>query len=75
MSTGRATVSSDQAHLGAGQGAEAATVLVVDDEPNILELLSAALRLSGFEVRVADCAAARAHRGAAIPSRTSWSST
>jgi two-component system, OmpR family, response regulator len=27
-----------------------ARVLVVDDEPNILELLSAALRLSGFEV-------------------------
>ena len=26
-------------------------VLVVDDEPNILELLTAALRLSGFEVR------------------------
>ena len=58
VSTGRATVSSGQAHLGAGQGAEAATVLVVDDEPNILELLSAALRLSGFEVRAADCAAA-----------------
>ncbi|MFC7340833.1 response regulator transcription factor [Saccharopolyspora griseoalba] len=29
----------------------AGRVLVVDDEPNILELLSAALRLSGFEVR------------------------
>jgi two-component system OmpR family response regulator len=28
-----------------------ARVLVVDDEPNILELLSAALRLSGFEVQ------------------------
>ncbi|MDA3643460.1 response regulator transcription factor [Saccharopolyspora indica] len=28
-----------------------ARVLVVDDEPNILELLTAALRLSGFEVR------------------------
>jgi two-component system, OmpR family, response regulator len=35
-----------------------ASVLVVDDEPNILELLSAALRLSGFEVRAADCGAA-----------------
>lgn len=33
----------------------AARVLVVDDEPNILELLSASLRLKGFEVRaVAD---------------------
>ena len=31
-----------------------ATVLVVDDEPNILELLSAALRLSGFDVHTAD---------------------
>ncbi|GAA4544496.1 response regulator transcription factor [Amycolatopsis samaneae] len=34
--------------------AQPATVLVVDDEPNILELLSAALRLSGFEVHSAD---------------------
>jgi two-component system, OmpR family, response regulator len=34
-----------------------ATVLVVDDEPNILELLSAALRLSGFAVHAADCGA------------------
>jgi two-component system OmpR family response regulator len=33
------------------------TVLVVDDEPNILELLSAALRLSGFVVHAADCGA------------------
>ena len=31
-----------------------ASVLVVDDEPNILELLSAALRLSGFEVHSAE---------------------
>ncbi|WP_020574284.1 response regulator transcription factor [Actinopolymorpha alba] len=29
-------------------------VLVVDDEPNILELLSAALRLSGFDVQAAN---------------------
>jgi two-component system OmpR family response regulator len=34
-----------------------ATVLVVDDEPNILELLSAALRLSGFTVHAAGCGA------------------
>ncbi|MDN3027535.1 response regulator transcription factor [Streptomyces sp. S.PB5] len=33
------------------------TVLVVDDEPNILELLSAALRLSGFSVHAANCGA------------------
>ncbi len=31
----------------------AATVLVVDDEPNIVELVSAALRLSGFTVHAA----------------------
>jgi two-component system OmpR family response regulator len=31
-----------------------ATVLVVDDEPNILALLTASLRLSGFEVHGAD---------------------
>jgi two-component system, OmpR family, response regulator len=35
-----------------------AMVLVVDDEPNILELLSAALRLSGFAVVSADSGAA-----------------
>ncbi|GAA1022624.1 DNA-binding response regulator [Acrocarpospora pleiomorpha] len=34
-----------------------ATVLVVEDEPNILELLSAALRLSGFTVHAANCGA------------------
>ncbi|AHH95162.1 Response regulator mprA [Kutzneria albida DSM 43870] len=33
-------------------------MLVVDDEPNILELLSAALRLSGFQVHAADCGVA-----------------
>lgn len=35
------------------RGEALARVLVVDDEPNIRELLSAALRLSGFEVEVA----------------------
>ena len=35
-----------------------ALVLVVDDEPNILELLSAALRLSGFAVTAADSGSA-----------------
>ncbi|MBV9846809.1 MAG: response regulator transcription factor [Kutzneria sp.] len=34
------------------------SVLIVDDEPNILELLSAALRLSGFDVHAADTGAA-----------------
>jgi two-component system, OmpR family, response regulator len=33
-----------------------ASVLVVDDEPNILALLCASLRLSGFEVHAADAA-------------------
>ncbi|WP_460523664.1 response regulator transcription factor [Flindersiella endophytica] len=40
---------------GSGLETGTATVLVVDDEPNIRELLSAALRLSGFEVHVAAC--------------------
>jgi two-component system OmpR family response regulator len=44
--------------VSASQEGGSATVLVVDDEPNILELLSAALRLSGFEVGAADCAEA-----------------
>jgi two-component system OmpR family response regulator len=39
--------------VSAPNGIGAARVLVVDDEPNILELLSAALRLSGFDVRAA----------------------
>ena len=34
-----------------------ATVLVVDDEPSILELLASALRLSGFTVRAAETGA------------------
>ena len=43
-----------------------ATVLVVDDEPNILALLSASLRLSGFEVHAADNAASALHTAAQI---------
>jgi two-component system OmpR family response regulator len=39
--------------LGAVDDQRPATVLVVDDEPNILALLSASLRLSGFEVHAA----------------------
>ncbi|MER7081382.1 two-component system, OmpR family, response regulator [Saccharopolyspora kobensis] len=41
-----------------------ARVLVVDDEPNILELLTAALRLSGFEVRGAATGAGALHAAA-----------
>jgi CheY-like chemotaxis protein len=45
----------------------AATVLVVDDEPNILDLLSAALRMSGFEVHAADSGLAASKLAAAYP--------
>jgi two-component system, OmpR family, response regulator len=40
--------------VGVRDAENGAMVLVVDDEPNILELLTAALRLSGFEARAAD---------------------
>ncbi|MCK2243402.1 MULTISPECIES: response regulator transcription factor [unclassified Crossiella] len=43
--------------MDAADSSRPARVLVVDDEPNILELLSAALRLSGFEVHAADTGA------------------
>ena len=43
-----------------------ATVLVVDDEPNILALLSASLRLSGFEVHGADSGAGALNTAAQI---------
>jgi two-component system OmpR family response regulator len=43
-----------------------ASVLVVDDEPNILALLSASLRLSGFEVHGADSAAGALNTAAQI---------
>lgn len=48
----------DAAEVTAPTQPSSGTVLVVDDEPNILELLSAALRLSGFEVHAADNGAA-----------------
>ena len=43
----------DTRSVGISSATGTASVLVVDDEPNILELLCAALRLSGFEVRAA----------------------
>jgi two-component system OmpR family response regulator len=43
-----------------------ASVLVVDDEPNILALLSASLRLSGFEVHAADNAASAQRTAAQV---------
>ncbi|MFE9323924.1 response regulator transcription factor [Nocardia sp. NPDC052278] len=45
----------------------AATVLVVDDEPNILDLLSAALRMSGFDVYTAASGYAALVEAAAHP--------
>jgi two-component system OmpR family response regulator len=39
---------------GADRAGEGARILVVDDEPNITDLLSTALRYTGFEVAVAD---------------------
>ncbi|WP_327096207.1 response regulator transcription factor [Nocardia vinacea] len=45
----------------------AATVLVVDDEPNILDLLSAALRMSGFDVHTAASGYAALAEAAAHP--------
>ncbi|MFC0865436.1 response regulator transcription factor [Sphaerimonospora cavernae] len=47
MSTGRSPNSDSTADAPAGR------LLVVDDEPNILELLSASLRFAGFEVMTA----------------------
>jgi two-component system OmpR family response regulator len=42
-------------HLGVESPSGAGRLLVVDDEANICALLSATLRLTGFEVRVAAC--------------------
>jgi two-component system OmpR family response regulator len=42
------------AATGADRAGDGARVLVVDDEPNITDLLSTALRYTGFEVAVAD---------------------
>ena len=52
-----------------------AKVLVVDDEPNICALLSATLRLTGFEVRVAERWPGGARRRGPSSSRTWWCST
>ena len=49
-----------------------ARLLVVDDEPNILELLSASLRFAGFEVTTATNGARGARRGPASAGPT-WS--
>ncbi|MFN8160015.1 MAG: response regulator transcription factor [Solirubrobacterales bacterium] len=39
--------------LGSGEGGEQSRVLVVDDEPNIAEVVAMALRYEGYEVRTA----------------------
>ena len=49
-----------------------ARLLVVDDEPNILELLAASLRFAGFEVTTAANGARGARRWPAASGRT-WS--
>jgi two-component system OmpR family response regulator len=43
----------DAVRMSAADSVGSARVLVVDDEPNLLELLSAALRMSGFDVHSA----------------------
>ncbi|WP_425560624.1 response regulator transcription factor [Luedemannella helvata] len=50
---GRIAVQAGPAH-GLGTGGRVAKILVVDDEPNICALLSATLRLTDFDVRVAN---------------------
>jgi two-component system, OmpR family, response regulator len=51
------------------EGEPEARLLVVEDEPNILELLSASLRLAGFEVATATGGARGAHGRPAAPPR------
>ena len=53
---------------------ETARLLVVDDEPTILELLAGSLRLAGFEVMTA-ASGAEAVRAAASSGRISSCST
>ena len=51
-----------------------ARLLVVDDEPNIVELLSASLRFAGFEVQTATNGT-QALRLVARAARRTWSSS
>src|SRR2546430_11148879 len=59
MATGLSTGTSGAGYAAGGQGAQGGTqgaeagLLVVEDDPNILELLSASLRYAGFEVTTA----------------------
>ena len=52
-----------------------ARLLVVDDEPNILELLSASLRFAGFEVATATQRARGRSTGPRSSAPTCWCST
>jgi CheY-like chemotaxis protein len=44
------SIAADRENGGMSETEPEARLLVVEDEPNILELLSASLRLAGFEV-------------------------
>jgi two-component system OmpR family response regulator len=65
----RATGGSVAGSSPAGRATPEARLLVVDDEPNIRELLSASLRYAGFEV------ASRPSRWPTRSGPTCWSST
>ena len=45
-------------------------VLVVDDEPNIVDVVSMALRFQGFDVESAGTGARGARAGRRVPART-----
>ena len=50
-------------------------VLVVDDEPNIVDVVSMALRHNGFDVEAAGTGVRRADPRVANGARTCWCST
>ena len=62
------------AHRGGSGAPPEARLLVVDDEPNIVELLAASLRFAGFEVHTATNGTPALH-GSPRSARTSWCST
>ena len=49
---------------------ESNRVLVVDDEPNIVDVISMALRFQGFAVESAGTGRGGARRGDRLPART-----
>ncbi len=57
-----------EVHMREAEGnGRAGRVLVVDDEPNICALLSATLRLTGFEVRIEHGGHDALDRGRGVP--------